>query len=174
VRRDAIMNEAEWLACDDPRPMLEFLRGKASERKMRLFLVACARLVWDQLSDLVMRTAVETAERYADGLASSEELRDTHDEAFGFGPRSSEVTRTMGVPSEVSGSLRCLSVCCGFSKKLLDKIDQTCSWDMCAKLTSQHQPLLLLDIFGNPFRLVPICPFRDPTMVMRPDRAGAA
>jgi hypothetical protein len=37
------MAEAEWRACTDPKPMLEFLRGKASERKLRLFVVACCR-----------------------------------------------------------------------------------------------------------------------------------
>ena len=34
------MTEAEWLAWDKPASMLEFLRGKVSDRKLRLFSVA--------------------------------------------------------------------------------------------------------------------------------------
>ena len=44
------MTETEWLTTTDPSPMLEFLRGKASERRLRLFMVACARLLWDRLA----------------------------------------------------------------------------------------------------------------------------
>jgi hypothetical protein len=40
------MTEQEWLQADDPKPMLGFLRGKASERKARLFTVTCCRNLW--------------------------------------------------------------------------------------------------------------------------------
>ena len=37
------MDENEWLNATDPAPMLEFVRDQASERKVRLFGVACCR-----------------------------------------------------------------------------------------------------------------------------------
>lgn len=67
------MTEAEWLACDCPQPMLEFLQrkpsdGTGSQRKMRLFAVACIRRVWDLVRDDALRQAIESAERHAEGL----------------------------------------------------------------------------------------------------------
>jgi hypothetical protein len=54
--------------------MLSFLHGKASERKLRLFAVACCRRVWPQLTGSLWREAVERSERLAEGQAGSEEL----------------------------------------------------------------------------------------------------
>jgi hypothetical protein len=60
------MTEAEWLDCTDPTPMLEFLRGKVSDRKLRLFACACCYKVW-LLLDHRCRKAIESAEGFADG-----------------------------------------------------------------------------------------------------------
>jgi hypothetical protein len=96
------MTESEWLAATDPTPMLEFLRGRAPDRKLRLFGWECLRCTWPLLdaewkrmvnnpwwrrmrfsqieiewakthADLV-RKGVELAEKVADGRADPSEL----------------------------------------------------------------------------------------------------
>jgi hypothetical protein len=55
--------------------MLEFLEGKTSERKLRLFAVTCCRNVWEFLPDEWCREAIAIAERVADRLAEESELQ---------------------------------------------------------------------------------------------------
>jgi hypothetical protein len=69
------VTEAEWLACADPTPMLVFLRSKASDRKLRLFAVACCRRVGQLLTDDRSQRALGTSERFADALAGEKERK---------------------------------------------------------------------------------------------------
>jgi hypothetical protein len=69
------MTEAEWFACDDPKPMMRLLRESASDRKWRLFGCASCRHIWHLLAGGPSRAAVEVAELFADGAAGEEELR---------------------------------------------------------------------------------------------------
>lgn len=81
------MTEAEWLACTDPQPMLEFLRRKASDRKVRLFAVACCRRIWSSLEHEEFRDAVRKAESFADGLADRAEMLQAHEKARAIFPK---------------------------------------------------------------------------------------
>jgi hypothetical protein len=76
------MTEQEWLQATDPQKMLRFLKGKASQRKLRLFAVACYRLVWHRVDDWGSWNAVESAERYADGQIRFEEMTAAAAEAW--------------------------------------------------------------------------------------------
>src|SRR4051812_42359655 len=60
------MTEAEWLTCTDPQEMLESVSAGASERKLRLFAVACCRRIWHLLEDERCRQAVEIAQTALD------------------------------------------------------------------------------------------------------------
>jgi hypothetical protein len=76
------MTEAEWLACTHPQPMFEFLRRQASDRKVRLFAVACCRRVWASLEHEEFRDAVRKAESFADGLADRAEMLQAYEKAL--------------------------------------------------------------------------------------------
>ena len=69
------MTESEWLACTSPDVMLESLRGRASDRKLRLFACHSCRRIWHLLKDERSRKAVEATELFAEGLTSMGELQ---------------------------------------------------------------------------------------------------
>jgi hypothetical protein len=69
------MTEEEWLASMGPETLLNELRPRLGERKLRLFACACCRRVWPLLTRPAVREAVRTAELFADGLATKDDLR---------------------------------------------------------------------------------------------------
>jgi hypothetical protein len=108
------MTEHDWLVCTDARPMLQHLRGRATDRKLRLFAVACCRRVWHLLPHEATRRATEVVERFADGLASAEELeaacRAADQVADGAGNAVDPVAIDEGAPAPL---LDALSAVCG-------------------------------------------------------------
>jgi hypothetical protein len=78
------MLEIEWNACQDPRHMLDFLVGKVSERKLRLFACACCRAIW-QLLFQHERRAIDVAEQFADGVANEGQRKDAFEALLAAG-----------------------------------------------------------------------------------------
>lgn len=88
------MTETEWNICTDPLPMLEFLRGKASDRKLALFACACRWRVERWFVDQRSRYAVEATEDFVDGLTSEE----------AFGEASNDAHIAVGSPRQHVGA----------------------------------------------------------------------
>jgi hypothetical protein len=154
------MTETDWLACTDPTPMLAFLRGKASDRKLRLFSVACVRRAWESLEKR-SRRMIEMAEQYADGLVAPEAIDETplreeqaergHDpSAFGImlesgGSCSSAVAAATAVPAEPEEAARQMR----YSERTCHGVSHE-GW---ADIAANAQCQLLRDLFGAlPFR----------------------
>src|SRR5262245_24000869 len=75
--RQTRMTEMDWVRSCDSFTMLRLCRKVIREqpRKGRLFAVACCDRIWHLLPDQRSRAAVEMAARYAEGLASEDQLR---------------------------------------------------------------------------------------------------
>lgn len=67
------MKEADWLNSTDRTKLLEYMTGRTSDRKFRLFGCACCRRIWHLLSE-PCRKAVVVAERFADEQADEDEV----------------------------------------------------------------------------------------------------
>ncbi len=70
------MTETDWLAADDPEPMLTNLRSEAGDRKLLLFAVACCQRFRHHLEDERSRRVLDAAEGFADAEVTRGEFNE--------------------------------------------------------------------------------------------------
>lgn len=162
------MTEREWLACTELKKMLGFLADKASDRKMRLFICACCRLVWELLTETACRKAVEVGELYADGVVAEARFQ----AASGAVDRAAErVMEEEYDPGGYGAPQAATYACCARgAAPALAWSAVTCAGaaaNMNGMYSASHEQIACLrDILGNPFRPILINrAWQTPTVV---------
>jgi hypothetical protein len=147
------MNEEQWLVSTDPKAMLKVFgpsratdyaarHSRLSDRKLRLYTCACARLVWGHLTNPWSCLAVEIAEDYVEGEATEEDL------IYCFNRAPARET----IPWPAFQDIACMSCACRESDNIIlsyfeEDHDRSRDADFAQ---------LLRDILGNPFQPLPL------------------
>jgi len=144
------MTEAEWLSCGDPRPMLEFLVGRTSARKLTLFTCACSRQVW-HLMDARRQQAVQSNERFADGLAKIPARPTDAQAAAGAAAATADIARDAARRAEflAAAAVRAAS---GRPPVPSDSVRK----DEAGNPELARLAALLREVVGNPFRPIQV------------------
>jgi hypothetical protein len=157
--------EAEWLACDDPRILVQCVDGlppsgqwdaRVTTRKQRLFACSCCRVVCDLLTDPRSRHAVDIAERFVEGLADQQELasasKGAHavfDEVAGYTGVTDLSWAVVELTGETPSANAIVTSVVGLRSRFPPSPPGRPAVE--SKVTA-----LIRDIFGNPFRSVTI------------------
>jgi hypothetical protein len=133
------LTEAEWLSLADPAPLLEHVRGTASDRKLRLWACACVRRIAPLIPHELGHKALAVVERYVRELLSIADAfypcglyNATYDHPATRAAHSPLYRETVG--QAAAYALRC--------RKQGERDAERAA-----------QATLCRDVFGNPFRL---------------------
>jgi hypothetical protein len=174
------MTEAEWLSCTDPSALIEYLRGRSADRKIRLFAVACCRRIEHLLPQITARErvpdgqrAVAVAERYADGMATPEELLDAYwgaEKVTVEGERPFQEVAFRDANGLFDVHMAAFNELRDYADARFEKYrpspdepaqftpESAAQWERLGVQESCAQASLLRDIFGNPFRSIACAP----------------
>jgi hypothetical protein len=153
------MTEAEWKVATDPKKMLQFLLGKARDRKIRLYACACCRRIWSLLTDNRSREVIEVAEKYADGQVNKLALVDASRAAYRAGitlyRRGEEViTRWAAHAAQASAYLNHLRLAEACLVRTMYVIEQFGIRKPAEENIEQVK--LVFEVFHNPFTTVTV------------------
>jgi hypothetical protein len=107
------MTETEWLECTDPTPMLEFVGGKASERKLRLFSLACCAALLPLTDDPMRNSLWEVSSRFVDDQSIGSELDQAKENLwcqylgpwYDIGPRTWQTIEAITFKANAAGAV---------------------------------------------------------------------
>jgi hypothetical protein len=164
------MTEAEWLACADPLEMLGFLRGKVSDRKLRLFACACCRrvLAFGPCLDNDLYEALTIAENLADGLVGQEEALRIRSRLESISPYSEKWSASGAARAALDAQVYLAAE--GAARHSVNHfgnakeehrtfLARLLGMRRAAPRNSFFQPTSMIrDIFGNPFRPMSLYP----------------
>jgi hypothetical protein len=89
------VTEEQWLHSTEPEALLDFVSGRATDRKLRLLACGWFRLRWGLFPDRRVRRLIKLAELYADGLIGDSKFIGTS--WLDHGPHSPPVRRASSV-----------------------------------------------------------------------------
>jgi hypothetical protein len=147
------MTEVEWRECNNPKPMLDILVGRTSERKLRLFACACCRRIWHIVEDAAARELLEVTEAFADDLlheaALQTSITDYHAHGTEAFPHPIRVARSVfGFASEQRSDGRQFRYAAHNAALAVSRTPGFCPQELAG------QACLLRCILGNPFRTI--------------------
>ncbi len=164
------MTDQEWLSGDDPQQMLQFLGAIPTDRKLRLFAVACCSRCADILADPRHSRLVTVVELLADNLTTTDARRDARDCLFASNYALWAATQEDAFASALRGSQ---DIALHVSQGGYDLVGSSASLEeKLAAVDTEYQKEsiaqveLLRDIFGNPFSPVAFSPSWRTTDVM--------
>jgi hypothetical protein len=146
--------------------MLHFLHSRSSERKVRLFSIACCRRIWHLLPNDSCRNAVDLSELSVEGLATEQQLREVKDRCWGdswdkesglfayhFGQEAVAYLLHNDAYMAADGVSWQAAVATGTGKLQSDGLHYETN-----DVEKAAQSSLIRDIFGNPFRSIALDP----------------
>jgi hypothetical protein len=156
------VDEHTWLHGSDLERMLDSLQDGATDRKLRLLACACLREVWGLLKEERSRAGLVVNERYADGLATANELEHAAIAARKVDdPAAKGVWPARGVEDSRWRARRAAAAAAGAAERAaawaaLKESPEAVAPAMQAagEAARRRHCALLRDAFGNPFRPV--------------------